>query len=188
MAIEDVTTRLRNPEAAQTVIAILQQRFADKVQTGEAFRAQHAHTTTYLPAQLPDAERRAQAARARGRRATEAPGARHPRGGVEAPAQLGRQAQAGTPQVLREPPVRPGARPRQTVRCGPTPRRDGGRDSRSPDAGGHCRPGPCRHRCCAHRRSRPDSPPGGPVRRRSPAEHPFARSARTCVSPHSSRW
>ncbi|WP_180901376.1 FAD-binding oxidoreductase [Martelella soudanensis] len=55
MAIEDVTTRLRNPEAAQTVIAILQQRFADKVQTGEAFRAQHAHTTTYLPAQLPDA-------------------------------------------------------------------------------------------------------------------------------------
>ncbi|MEO1986184.1 MAG: FAD-linked oxidase C-terminal domain-containing protein [Martelella sp.] len=55
MAIEDVTTRLRNPEAAQTVIAILKQRFADKVQTGEAFRAQHAHTTTYLPAQLPDA-------------------------------------------------------------------------------------------------------------------------------------
>ena len=55
MAIEDVTTRLRNPEAAQTVIAILKQQFGDKVQTGEAFRAQHAHTTTYLPAQLPDA-------------------------------------------------------------------------------------------------------------------------------------
>jgi len=55
MAIEDVTTRPRNPEATQTVIAILKQRFADKVQTGEAFRAQHAHTTTYLPAQLPDA-------------------------------------------------------------------------------------------------------------------------------------
>ncbi|MBB4122315.1 FAD-binding oxidoreductase [Martelella radicis] len=55
MAIEDVQTRPRDPQAAQEVIARLKERFGDKVQTGEAFRAQHAHTTTYLPAQLPDA-------------------------------------------------------------------------------------------------------------------------------------
>ncbi len=29
-------------------------RFGDRFQTGEAIRAQHAHTTTYIPAQLPD--------------------------------------------------------------------------------------------------------------------------------------
>ncbi|WP_425283292.1 FAD-binding oxidoreductase [Martelella endophytica] len=34
---------------------LLKERFSDRVQTGEAFRAQHAHTTTYLPPQLPDA-------------------------------------------------------------------------------------------------------------------------------------
>ncbi|TNB48011.1 FAD-binding protein [Martelella lutilitoris] len=55
MAIEDVQTRPRDPQAAQEVIDLLKERFGDKVQTGEAFRAQHAHTTTYLPAQLPDA-------------------------------------------------------------------------------------------------------------------------------------
>ncbi len=55
MAIEDVQTRPRDPQAAQEVIARLKERFGDKVQTGEAFRAQHAHSTTYLPAQLPDA-------------------------------------------------------------------------------------------------------------------------------------
>nr|WP_272211730.1 FAD-binding oxidoreductase [Marinicella sp. W31]MDC2877624.1 FAD-binding oxidoreductase [Marinicella sp. W31] len=55
MAIEDVQTRKRDPAAAEKVIALLKEGFGDKVQTGEAFRAQHAHTTTYLPAQLPDA-------------------------------------------------------------------------------------------------------------------------------------
>ncbi|QQM31941.1 FAD-binding protein [Martelella lutilitoris] len=55
MAIEDVQTRPRDPQAAQEAIALLRERFGDKVQTGEAFRAQHAHTTTYLPPQLPDA-------------------------------------------------------------------------------------------------------------------------------------
>ncbi|MET3601913.1 FAD-binding oxidoreductase [Martelella mangrovi] len=55
MAIEDVQTRPRDQQAAQQVIALLKERFGDKVQTGEAFRAQHAHTTTYLPPQLPDA-------------------------------------------------------------------------------------------------------------------------------------
>ncbi|MAM12689.1 MAG: FAD-binding oxidoreductase [Rhizobiaceae bacterium] len=55
MAIEDVQTRPRDPQAAHEAIALLRERFGDKVQTGEAFRAQHAHTTTYLPPQLPDA-------------------------------------------------------------------------------------------------------------------------------------
>ncbi|WP_174800571.1 FAD-binding oxidoreductase [Martelella limonii] len=55
MAIEDVRTEPRNPEAAATVISILKQQFGEKLQTGKAFRAQHAHTTTYLPPQLPDA-------------------------------------------------------------------------------------------------------------------------------------
>jgi D-lactate dehydrogenase (cytochrome) len=36
-------------------VAVLQQRFSDRVKTGEALRGQHAHTTTYLPPQLPDA-------------------------------------------------------------------------------------------------------------------------------------
>ena len=32
----------------------MSERFGDRFQTGEAIRAQHAHTTTYIPAQLPD--------------------------------------------------------------------------------------------------------------------------------------
>ena len=55
MAIEDVTVKPRDPEATEKVIALLSARFGDRVQTGEAFRTQHAHSTTYLPSQLPDA-------------------------------------------------------------------------------------------------------------------------------------
>ncbi len=36
-------------------VGILQQRFGERLQTGEAMRAQHAHTTTYLENQPPDA-------------------------------------------------------------------------------------------------------------------------------------
>jgi D-lactate dehydrogenase (cytochrome) len=32
----------------------LAERFGTRFQTGQAIRAQHAHTTTYIPAQLPD--------------------------------------------------------------------------------------------------------------------------------------
>nr|WP_210325991.1 FAD-linked oxidase C-terminal domain-containing protein [Oricola nitratireducens] len=35
-------------------LQILKQRFGDRFSTGEALRRQHAHTTTYIPAQLPD--------------------------------------------------------------------------------------------------------------------------------------
>ncbi len=38
-----------------TAIAILRQRFGDRVQTGEALRRQHAHTLTWLPNEPPDA-------------------------------------------------------------------------------------------------------------------------------------
>ena len=38
-----------------TAIAILQQQFGDRLQTGEAVRRQHAHTLTWIPNQPPDA-------------------------------------------------------------------------------------------------------------------------------------
>ena len=38
----------------ETAIAILRQRFADRVQTGEAIRRQHGHTLTWLENQPPD--------------------------------------------------------------------------------------------------------------------------------------
>jgi len=45
----------RSESGVATAIAILQQRFGDRVQTGEAIRRQHAHTLTWLPNQPPDA-------------------------------------------------------------------------------------------------------------------------------------
>ena len=54
MALRDVTAAARNETGIATAIGILKQRFGDRLQTGEAIRGQHAHTTTYLPAQLPD--------------------------------------------------------------------------------------------------------------------------------------
>ena len=42
-----------NPNV-ETVIAILRQRFADRVQTGEAIRRQHGHTLTWLENEPPD--------------------------------------------------------------------------------------------------------------------------------------
>ena len=38
-----------------TAIAILRQRFGDRLQTGEAIRRQHANTITWIPNQPPDA-------------------------------------------------------------------------------------------------------------------------------------
>src|SRR5688572_19288307 len=54
MAIKDVKPGLRNEEGILTVLGILKQSFGERFQTGQSFREQHAHTTTYLPAQLPD--------------------------------------------------------------------------------------------------------------------------------------
>ena len=46
-----------SPGAADitTALAILRQRFGERLQTGEAVRRQHAHTLTWLPNQPPDA-------------------------------------------------------------------------------------------------------------------------------------
>ncbi len=55
MGLGDMRRGVRNEAGIVSVIAVLKQRLGDKVQTGEALRAQHAHTTTYIPSELPDA-------------------------------------------------------------------------------------------------------------------------------------
>lgn len=49
------TTLPRNDTGIETVVSVLKQRFGDRLQTGEAIREQHAHTTTYIVNQSPDA-------------------------------------------------------------------------------------------------------------------------------------
>lgn len=55
MGLSDVEPGIRNEEGIAAAIGILRQRFGEQLQTSEALRAQHAHTTTYIPGQLPDA-------------------------------------------------------------------------------------------------------------------------------------
>ena len=45
----------RNEEGIATALGILKQRFGDHFQTGQAIRDQHAHTTTWIRSQAPDA-------------------------------------------------------------------------------------------------------------------------------------
>jgi D-lactate dehydrogenase (cytochrome) len=54
MALKDLLPIARNAPAITTVLGILKQRFGERLQTGNDIRAQHAHTTTYLPSQAPD--------------------------------------------------------------------------------------------------------------------------------------
>ena len=54
MALADLQTVARNDAGILMVLGILKQRLGEQFQTGEAIRGQHAHTTTYIPAQLPD--------------------------------------------------------------------------------------------------------------------------------------
>ncbi|MBX9470023.1 MAG: FAD-binding protein [Rhizobium sp.] len=54
MARKDVIDGKRNGEGIALVLPILKQRFGERFQTGESFRDQHSHTTTYLPSQPPD--------------------------------------------------------------------------------------------------------------------------------------
>ncbi|WP_281976886.1 FAD-binding oxidoreductase [Pseudorhizobium flavum] len=54
MGLKDVRPGIRNEEGIGKVLGILKQSFGELFQTGQAFRDQHAHTTSYLPAQLPD--------------------------------------------------------------------------------------------------------------------------------------
>ncbi len=46
MALSDLAPVERNEEGIAAVLAILKQRFGERFQTGQAMRAQHAHTTT----------------------------------------------------------------------------------------------------------------------------------------------
>ncbi|MCJ8518378.1 FAD-binding oxidoreductase [Pseudorhizobium tarimense] len=54
MAVKDVRPGVRNEEGIATVLGLLKQQFGERFQTGQSFREQHSHTTTYLPSQLPD--------------------------------------------------------------------------------------------------------------------------------------
>ncbi|WP_170408945.1 FAD-binding oxidoreductase [Ruegeria arenilitoris] len=45
----------RNEAGIETAVSILQQRFGDRLQTGESVREQHGHTTTWINNQVPDA-------------------------------------------------------------------------------------------------------------------------------------
>lgn len=49
------TPAARDPERIRAAIAILAQRFGPRLDVGAAVRAQHAHTTTWIEAQPPDA-------------------------------------------------------------------------------------------------------------------------------------
>ncbi|CAN7493066.1 FAD-binding protein [Rhizobium sp. LjRoot30] len=54
MALSDLRAGERNEAGIASVLGILKQAFGERFQTGETLRYQHAHTTTYIPAQLPD--------------------------------------------------------------------------------------------------------------------------------------
>ncbi|APG91695.1 FAD-binding oxidoreductase [Sinorhizobium americanum] len=55
MALKAIRAGSRNESGIAAVKTLLGGRFGDRFQTGEAIRSQHANTTTYIPAQLPDA-------------------------------------------------------------------------------------------------------------------------------------
>ncbi len=54
MALSDLNTVTRNEAGIAAVLGILKQRFGERLQTGQAIREQHGHTTTYIPTQAPD--------------------------------------------------------------------------------------------------------------------------------------
>jgi D-lactate dehydrogenase (cytochrome) len=54
MGITKIRPGTRNEDGLKSAISVLHQRFGERFQTGEAIRAQHAHTTTWVPPQLPD--------------------------------------------------------------------------------------------------------------------------------------
>ena len=54
MAQDDLIDLKKNESGIATAIGILKQRFGEKFKTSRSLLEQHAHTTTYLRAQLPD--------------------------------------------------------------------------------------------------------------------------------------
>lgn len=55
MALADLETMQRNEGGIAAALGVLKQRFGEQFKTSASLREQHAHTTTYLPSQLPDA-------------------------------------------------------------------------------------------------------------------------------------
>ncbi len=55
MGIEAIRTVARNEAGVAAALPILKQRFGERCETGRAIREQHAHTTTWLPNEAPDA-------------------------------------------------------------------------------------------------------------------------------------
>ncbi|MER2536007.1 MAG: FAD-linked oxidase C-terminal domain-containing protein [Rhizobiaceae bacterium] len=55
MALEDIPAVPRNAQGIAAAVGVLKQRLGERLQTGLALRQQHAHTTTYIPNQPPDA-------------------------------------------------------------------------------------------------------------------------------------
>jgi D-lactate dehydrogenase (cytochrome) len=55
MSLSDISALPRNEEGIAQAVGILKQRFGEQCQTGADIRRQHAHTTTYIPNQPPDA-------------------------------------------------------------------------------------------------------------------------------------
>ena len=54
MSLATIAAVERNEAGIAAALGILKQRFGERLQTGQAIRDQHAHTTTYIPAQAPD--------------------------------------------------------------------------------------------------------------------------------------
>ncbi|HEU0158600.1 MAG TPA: FAD-binding oxidoreductase, partial [Hyphomicrobiaceae bacterium] len=55
MAMAERAGNAANADRSATAIAVLRQRFGERLQTGEALRRQHANTLTWIPNQPPDA-------------------------------------------------------------------------------------------------------------------------------------
>lgn len=55
MALDDIQPVPRNKKGIRAAIDQLRRPLGERLQTGVALREQHAHTTTYIPNQPPDA-------------------------------------------------------------------------------------------------------------------------------------
>ena len=54
MGLSHIKPGIRNEAGLKAMASDLQARFGDRFQTSQAIRAQHSHTTTWVPSQLPD--------------------------------------------------------------------------------------------------------------------------------------
>lgn len=54
MALKDLAAGEKNTAGIEAALILLKEAMGDKFQTGQSFREQHSHTTTYIPSQLPD--------------------------------------------------------------------------------------------------------------------------------------